>query len=117
MSSLIELKDYFTLLGEVAFGLGLLYFGVREPSGHPGSFDWEQTIWNKLTKTIYVFLDVSYYLNLDRCLNGGPVNMDVTPQIRGPLVFAVSNNCSSVHYFSTSRVSWVTYKSAFNIVC
>lgn len=55
-----------------------------------------------------------YYYNIPRCEIGGKVQLDKEPIIRGPIVFAVDEQCTKAHYFSKG---WKEYSSARNINC
>ena len=57
---------------------------------------------------------VHYYYNIRRCEIGGGVQTEKEPIIRGPLVFAIDDQCSTVYYFSKG---WKEYVSARNIQC
>ena len=55
-----------------------------------------------------------YYYNVARCKIGGGVQVDKEPFIRGPLVFAVDEHCSSAYYFLNG---WKEYRSGRNLNC
>lgn len=60
-----------------------------------------------------------YYLNVDRCAYGGVIavssHLDHKPQVRGPEVFAVNFNCSSVYYEMNAK--WHAYGTATDFKC
>ena len=57
---------------------------------------------------------VHYYYNIRRCEIGGKVQIDKEPIIRGPIVFAIDDQCTKVYYFSKG---WKEYASARKIHC
>jgi hypothetical protein len=59
---------------------------------------------------------VHYYYNIPRCRIGGKTQLDKEPIIRGPLIFAVDEECSKTYYFIEGR-GWIQYISATNITC
>ncbi|XP_028411229.1 uncharacterized protein LOC114533821 [Dendronephthya gigantea] len=59
----------------------------------------------------------SYYLNLHRCYNGGPVNFQIDPPIGGPIIFAINNECSRAYYLGANPVRWNPYGSGSDIKC
>ena len=58
--------------------------------------------------------EAHYYYNIRRCEIGGKVQIDKEPIIRGPIVFAIDDQCTKVYYFSQG---WKEYASARNIHC
>ncbi len=57
---------------------------------------------------------VHYYYNIPRCQNGGKIQTDKEPIIRGPVVFAVDEQCTKAYYFSNG---WKEYSSTRIINC
>ena len=55
-----------------------------------------------------------YYHNIARCRIGGGVQLDKEPVVRGPLVFAIDEECTNAYYFSKG---WKKYISARNLSC
>ena len=70
----------------------------------------------KLNKLIASTSKVHYYYNIPRCRIGGKTQLDKEPIIRGPLFFAVDEQCSKTYYFIEGR-GWIQYISATNISC
>lgn len=66
---------------------------------------------------LFFNLDIHYYYNIDRCRIGGGVQVHQRPYVRGPIVFAVDQECSKVHYFHEGSSAWRKYNSARNITC
>ena len=62
------------------------------------------------------FPGVHYYYNIARCRIGGGLQLDKEPIIRGPIVFAVDEQCTKAYYFSKES-EWKEYSSARNINC
>lgn len=65
-----------------------------------------------------LFSGAKYYLNIDRCANGGirPVasTLDGLPMVRGAEIIAVNHNCTRVYYHSDK---WEPYDSGRDIAC
>ena len=63
-----------------------------------------------------IYLDVHYYYNIPRCKIGGGLQLHKEPVIRGPLIFAVDEQCDNVYYFTEGK-GWSKYISARNLTC
>ena len=64
-----------------------------------------------------LFIDVRYYVNIDRCAYGGPHSVQTgsktTMEMSGPNVFAVDKECTQVYYHNGNPPAhWKAYNTA-----